>query len=151
MMLKLLPALALLMAPLAPLAAQGSAQTTIEARQANFKAIARANKGVQDELKKSSPSVAVLRSNAADLAKASERIAGLFPAGTGPETGIKTEALAAIWQNPAGFTEAANRHVAAVRALNAAVEGGDMARIRGAADAIGPTCKGCHDSFRLAK
>lgn len=151
MISRLLPALLVLMAPLSPLLAQGNAQATVEARQANFKSIARANKGVQDELRKSSPAIAVLRTNAADLQAASERIAGFFPAGTGPDTGIKMEALPAIWQNPKGFTEAADRHVAAVRALNAAVAGGDMARIRAAADAIGPTCKNCHDSFRLAK
>lgn len=148
---KLLVALVLALAPLAPLAAQGSPKATIEARQANFKAIAKANKGVQDALKSPRPSVEALRANAAELQNASERIATLFPAGTGPEAGVTTEALPAIWQKPAAFTEAVNKHVAAVRALNAAAKGGDVAAIRTAADAIGPTCKGCHDQFRLPK
>ncbi|MCS6987880.1 MAG: cytochrome c [Sphingomonadaceae bacterium] len=125
-----------------------SPQATIEARQANFKAIAKAFKELNDELKKSAPSLAVLRTAAADLQKSSVRIAGFFPAGTGPETDLKTDALPAIWRNPAGFTEAARRHTAAVDALVAATRGSDMAAIRTAAGAVGPTCKGCHDSFR---
>ncbi len=143
-------ALALLVAPVAALA-QATGVKAIEARQANFKALARAFKTINDELKGARPSVDVLRRAAAELSVAAQRIPGGFPAGSGPETGAKTEALAAIWTNRAGFTEAANRNIAAARALEAAAASGDLARIRAATDAVGPTCKGCHDSFRLKK
>lgn len=133
----------------APVAAVAQPAATIEARQANFKAIARAFKTINDELKGSRPSVDLLRRAAAELAQASQRIPGGFPPGTGPEAGVKTEALAAIWTNRAGFTEAANRHIAAVKALEAAAQAGDIERIRAATQAVGPTCKNCHDSFRL--
>ncbi|WP_448581363.1 c-type cytochrome [Thermaurantiacus sp.] len=133
----------------APMAAFGQPAATIEARQANFKAIARAFKTLNDELKGARPSVATLRRAAAELAQASQRIPNGFPPGTGPEAGVKTEALAAIWTNRAGFAEAANRHIAAVKALEAATQSGDLERIRAATQAVGPTCKACHDSFRL--
>ncbi|MFN7173317.1 MAG: c-type cytochrome [Thermaurantiacus tibetensis] len=132
-------------------AASAQVASVIEARQNNFKAIAKAFKTINDELKASRPSLAVLRAAAADLTAASQRIPNGFPAGSGPESGVKTEALPAIWQNPAGFTEVANRHIAAVRALEAAAQSGDIARIRSATDAVGPTCKACHDQFRLKK
>lgn len=130
-----------------PAAAQ-TPQATIEARQANFKALARAFKELNDELKRSSPRADVLRTASADLQRAASRIGGFFPAGTGPESGLKTDALPAIWQNPAGFAEAARRNNAAVEALVAASRTGDVERIRAATGAVGPTCKGCHDSFR---
>lgn len=142
---------AVLLAAPAAAPAQMSGAAAIEARQANFKAIARAFKTINDELKGARPSLDTLRKAAAELSAASQRVPGGFPAGSGPETGAKTEALAAIWTNRAGFTEAANRHIAAVKALETATASGDIARIRAATDAVGPTCKGCHDSFRLKK
>ncbi len=143
-------AVMLAVAPAAAMAQTGGL-AAIEARQANFKTIARTFKTINDELKGSRPSLDTLRAAAAELRAASQKIPGGFPAGSGPETGAKTEALAAIWTNRAGFTEAANRHIAAVDALDAAVKAGDMARIRSATDAVGPTCKNCHDQFRLKK
>jgi cytochrome c556 len=133
---------------LAPAAAMANAAAAIEARQANFKAIGRANKAIQDELKKPRPSVEVIRENAAALERAAQQIPRGFPAGSGPEAGVKTEALPAIWRDPQGFSEAAGRNLAAVRALRAAAEAGDLARVRAAAGDVGPTCKACHDRFR---
>lgn len=133
---------------LAPAVSIANPAQTIEARQANFKAIGRANKAIMDELKKPRPSLSVLRSNASALVRASSQIPAGFPPGTGPEAGVKTEALPAIWQNPAGFQDAAARNLAAARALEAATRAGDLARIREAAGAVGPTCKACHDNFR---
>ncbi len=128
--------------------AAANVAAAIEARQANFKAIGRANKAISDELKKPRPSLAVIRTNADALEQAARRIPAGFPAGSGPEAGVKTEALPAIWQDPRGFSEAASRNLAAVQALRAAARAGDLARIREAAGAVGPTCKGCHDSYR---
>ncbi|MFN7177453.1 MAG: c-type cytochrome [Thermaurantiacus sp.] len=132
----------------APMVALANVAGVIEARQENFKAIGRANKAIQDELKRPRPSLDVIRANAAALERASQQIPRGFPAGSGPEAGVKTEALPAIWRNPAGFAEAANRNLAATRALRAAADGGDLARIRQSAGALGPTCKACHDAFR---
>jgi cytochrome c556 len=141
-------ALALALPALATEARAQTPQASIEARQANFKALARAFKELNDELKRSSPRLDVLRASAADLQRASSRIPGFFPAGSGPEAGIKTDALPAIWQNPAGFAEAARRNGAAVEALVAATRGSDIERIRAGVAGVGPTCKGCHDSYR---
>jgi cytochrome c556 len=132
----------------APAVALANAAEAIGARQENFKAIGRANKAIQDELKRPRPSVDVIRTNAAALERASQQIPRFFPAGSGPEAGVKTEALPTIWSNPKGFAQAAERNLAAARALSAAAGSGDMARIRSTAGALGPTCKGCHDEFR---
>ncbi|MFQ3594675.1 MAG: cytochrome c [Sphingomonadaceae bacterium] len=132
----------------APAMVLANVATTIQERQENFKAIGRANKAIQDELKRPRPSADVIRTNAAALERASQQIPRFFPAGSGPEAGVKTEALPAIWKNPAGFADAAEKNLAAARALKAAADSGDMARIRATAEALGPTCKTCHDQFR---
>jgi cytochrome c556 len=147
--MNLVPAVAVILSlALVPVVALANVSGVIEARQENFKAIGRANKAIQDELKRPRPSVETIRTNAAALERASQQIPRGFPTGSGAEAGVKTEALPAIWRNPAGFSEAANRNLAATRALRVAAESGDLARIRQTAGALGPTCKACHDEFR---
>lgn len=120
----------------------------IQARQANFKAIGKANKGIQDELRKPSPDMAVVRPNARQLAVLSAQLLRWFPRGTGPEAVVKTGARAEIWAKPTEYRAAAVNFNTAARALNTAAIRGDVAAITAAARALGPTCKGCHDSFR---
>jgi cytochrome c556 len=124
------------------------AADVIAARQANFKQIGKANKGIMDELKNPAPSVPVLQANAKTLATLAPQVVRWFPAGSGPESGATTKALPAIWQQNAKFKEAAANFATATRNLNAAAASGDIARIRAAYGAVGGTCKGCHETFR---
>ncbi len=121
---------------------------TIVARQANFKSIGKAMKGMSDELKKEAPSIKVLRANSATLAGLSGKLPTWFPAKSGPEAGVKTAALPAIWSNNAEFQRAAAAFAKAANALNATAKQGDVAAIGKATQGLGATCKGCHDSFK---
>jgi cytochrome c556 len=121
----------------------------ISQRQGNFKQLGRAFKAVGDELKRSSPSVEVLRTQAAALRQAADRVGGFFPAGTGPESGVRTGALPAIWQRNADFLTIARRLSAAAQSLDAATASGDVASVRAAVPAVGGACRTCHESFRV--
>lgn len=129
-------------------AAAATPQQLIEQRQANFKQIGKAFKGVSDALKQSPADVAVMKANAATLEALSQKLPTWFPRGTGKETGVKTEAGPAIWAKPAEFKAAADKFAAAARGLRLA-SAGDPAQIAPAAGALGATCKGCHESFRV--
>ena len=122
-----------------------------EQREKNFKQIAKANKTIQDELKKPAPDVAAIRSSTATLAGLAKQIPNWFPAGSGPQEGVKTEALPAIWEQGPKFSAAAARLAQTTAALDAAAAGGDLAAIRAAAPEVGASCKGCHDNFRKKK
>ena len=77
---------------------------------------------------------------------ASNTFGGLFPEGT--ETGEKTRAAPAIWDDRAGFDKALVDFGAAAAAALAA----NPASLEEARPVVGPifqTCKGCHDSYRL--
>lgn len=128
-----------------------AAPGAIKTRQDNFKAMGRSMKAISDELKKDTPAFATIRSEAAALERASKRVAGLFPRGSGPAAGVKTEALPSIWEKPAEFRAAAAKLTGATKALRAAAAGTDPAKVRGALGATGASCKGCHDQFRLDK
>jgi len=124
------------------------ANPAFKLRHDNFEAMGKATKATFDQLKRPAPDLGVLRANADRLAASAAKVKGYFPKGTGPEAGVKTEALPAIWQRPADFSAAADRLVGATKGLQGAVATGDMARIGQAAGAVGAACKGCHDSFR---
>ncbi|MDF7775298.1 cytochrome c [Sphingomonas sp. AOB5] len=120
-------------------------------REAKFKQIAKANKAINEELKKDAPSVETIKANATTLAGLSGQVPSWFPDGSGPESGIETEAKPEIWQDKPGFATAAANFDNAVKALKTATDSGDLAAIRPAATAVGATCKGCHDKFRAKK
>ncbi|MEP7223047.1 MAG: cytochrome c [Novosphingobium sp.] len=141
-------AVAMGIASAATLVSAASPANRIAARQANFKVMGKSFKGVMDELKKPAPDMAVIRTSAGALQKATTHVADMFPKGTGPEAGVKTHALPVIWERSADFRAAAGKLTAAAATFNAAAKSGDMAKIKAALPALGGSCKGCHDTFR---
>jgi len=121
----------------------------MKTRHQNFKVMGKAFKGIMDELKRSAPSVPSLQAKAKVITGFAPKVPTWFPAGTGPETGVKTEALPAIWQKQPEFLEAAKNMALAADKLNTVAAGGDVAQISAAARGLGGTCKSCHDRFRL--
>ena len=139
---------ALIAALLVPAVAFAAGPNIYKARHDNFEAMGRAMKGTADQFKSGSPDIAVIRANAAVLAGAAPKVAGMFPKGTGVEGNPKSEALPAIWQKPADFAAANKRLVDATKAFQAATAGGDMTAVQAAFGAVGGSCKNCHETFR---
>jgi cytochrome c556 len=141
-------ALSLLAAVQIASAAAPAISAAIAARKANFKEIGGAFKTINDEIKSGAPDVNTVRPLARDIASRSALQLKNFPQGSGPESGVKTRAKAAIWSDQAGFNKLQNDMVAAARAMDAAASGGNMAALASARAALGATCKNCHDRFR---
>ncbi len=125
------------------------AAQTIQARQGNYKQMAAALKGISDQLRAGSPDLAEIRPRAALLADRSVRVLRWFPRGTGAAAGVRTRAKNEIWSDHQGFMRAGASFVVAARSLNRAAQAGDLARVRAAFPAVGRSCSGCHDSFRV--
>jgi cytochrome c556 len=121
---------------------------TISARQAEFKKMGRAMKGVNDQMKQSSPDIGTIRSNAAIMVGVADYVRHAFPRGTGPESGVKTDALPIIWTNNREFNKRMNGLVSATRGLQKAAASGDVAKVKAAFPAVGGACKGCHETFK---
>lgn len=141
----------LLVAAMALFATSALAATTsgqIAARQANFKAIARANKAINDELKKPAPSIKLLRANAAALEAAAGKVTMNFGKGTGAESGVKTAAQPAVWLKNSEFRGEAAKLQRATKALRSAAAGGKVDAVRAAMTTVGASCKSCHSTFR---
>ncbi len=145
---KLAVCAALLLPATAMVAVAAAPHPAYKLRHKNFEAMGKAMKGTFDEFKKPAPNLATIRTNATVLAVAASKVKGHFPVGTGPQAGVKTEALPAIWARPADFAAATDRLVGATKDFQAAAAGTDLAKIQAAAGAVGGSCKNCHDSFR---
>lgn len=71
----------------------------------------------------------------------------LFPAGS--EKGGETEAAPAIWTDTNGFKAALAKLETTAAAQSSAVTSLDG--VKAAVGALGGTCKGCHDTYRVKK
>lgn len=132
----------------AAVAFAANAGTIIKQRQANFSLMGKSMKAIGDELKSPNASMTTIRANAKTLNGAAKRVSGHFPKGSGPASGVKTDALPAIWTNNKAFKASAAKLVNATTALNNAAVKGDAAAVRSAMGDVGGTCKSCHDNFR---
>lgn len=120
----------------------------IEGRQSALRDIGAAFKGINDEFKKSAPSLPSIRQYARQIDELSKQQKFWFPPGTGPESEIETLAKPEIWKQPVEFKAgqaALNEHAAKLVKVAA---GEDVGAIKAQTQALGKTCQGCHDKFR---
>lgn len=121
----------------------------IEARQDNLKEMGASMRAISESMRSGSPDAELISDKADIIAGHAETIGDWFPEGSGPEAGVETEALPAIWENPEGFQEAVSTFQTAAVAFQVAAASGDMAATGGALRGLGGSCGGCHDNFRV--
>ena len=120
----------------------------IKLRHDTLEEIGEALKGAGDQLKSGSPDMAVIQTAAASIVEKSTGMENWFPEGTGPDSGVETDALAVIWEDKPDFlTKVSNMQGAAAK-FNEVAQGGDAAAVGGAMQELGGTCKSCHDKYR---
>lgn len=117
-------------------------------RHENFEAIGDAAKVIADQLKEASPNLGKIQAAAATINGFAPKVAGWFPAGSGPADGIKTDALQAIWEKPAEFKAETDKFVAEAAKFHALAQAGNLPAIGEGMKALGGSCKSCHDKFR---
>jgi len=117
-------------------------------RQAALREIGAAFKGITDELRKSQPMMALIRQYAKQIDDLAKQQHLWFPPGTGPESEIETAAKPEIWQKPAEFKAGQTAMAEQAAKLAQVAAGTDVKAIRAEWQALGRTCKSCHDKFR---
>ncbi len=128
--------------------AQPDKAAFMKERHHHFHEIGAAFKGVLDEFKKPDPSVAEIAKYTAVIDTLAPQVPSWFPAGTGPESGIKTQALATIWQKPDEFKKDAAAFAVAAHTINADAQAGKLDAVRADINPLGQSCKSCHETFR---
>ena len=120
----------------------------IEGRQAALRDIGAAFKGINDEFKKSQPALAMIRQYARQIEELSTQQKFWFPPGTGPESDIETKAKPEIWQHLTEFKAGQVAMGEQAAKLAKVASGDDLGAIKAQWQALGKTCKGCHDKYR---
>ncbi|SRR5258708_37075587 len=126
-------------------------QNIVDARSAHYKEIGRSAKAIRNELGEARPDLSNVQASAARIEALAKQIPSWFPSGTGPQPGVKTEALPVIWQQMPLFTQRASGLAGAAHQIASAAAAGKMAETRIAAGSLGNACKSCHDVFREKK
>jgi len=122
--------------------------TAIAARQANFKKMGGAMKSLKDNLASGAISKAEAIAAAKTLAATGRAQTGLFPTGSGPSSGLRTDALPAVWTNRAAFDSQMKAFIAQADKLAVAANSGNIEAINAQFKVVGGTCGSCHRQFR---
>lgn len=126
-----------------------AASDPIEQRQDSMKSTGKAAKAIGGMLKEEQPFDAAAAMAALQAwHKTASEVGDLFPAGS--ETGHDTEAKSEIWSDRAGFDQKLSDFSDRVdEAISANPT--TLAQLGEVAGPIFKTCKGCHESYRVAK
>jgi cytochrome c556 len=138
-------------ASIQPPAPGASPTEVVKARQQGLKALGAAFKTIRDELRGDSPDAAKIRSASTDITRAASAFGKWFPAGTGPDSGVQTDAKAQVWTDAAGFAAAQDAFVREANKWAQLGNGADTGAWKEAAASLGRSCKGCHDKYRVKK
>ena len=129
-----------------PVAAQ---QAIIDERQAGFKDIGAAMKTLRDELKGDEPSTETMTAAAEQMAALAAKIPAWFPAGSGPESGLDTDARDYIWTNKEKFDRITDEVISATKAMVPLTTGADLSALKKQLLVVRDSCSSCHDSYRV--
>jgi cytochrome c556 len=133
----------------APLS-RDQALALMKQRHEHMEAFGDATKKAGNALKASSPDAASVRESAAAIDALAPKLLSWFPKGTGPDVG-KTRAKPEIWQKPEDFALKAHDFEQAAMQFDVAAKSGDLTQINVTFDALGKSCKACHDLYRAPK
>jgi cytochrome c556 len=120
----------------------------VRTRIAGLRELGAAFKGVNDGLRSPEPQTILIQQSARQIRNAANAMPGWFPAGSGPQPGIKTAAKPEIWTQSAQFRTAMNAFVAQAAVFQTVTNRGNVDAIKAEARKLGGTCKGCHDNFK---
>lgn len=121
----------------------------IKPRQDKLRDMGGALKAITDELKK--PKVDwdnVIIPNTQTIKDRSAYLLNWFPKGSGPEAGVKTYALPAIWQKQDDFTKIGKAAQAEAIKLDQVANSKNLDALKAEAVTMGKACKACHDDYR---
>jgi cytochrome c556 len=129
-------------------AAPATPADVIKVRQEQMKALGADFKIINDSLKTDAPDKAAIAGAGKRIAEQIKGMAALYPAGSGPESGVKTRALPEIWAQAAAFKNAADATIAESAKFALVADAGNLDAVKTGVKALTDSCVGCHMKFR---
>lgn len=120
----------------------------VEARQQKLKEMGKSMKTINEQLKSSESDIIVIQ-QAADLLSAhAKELENWFPAGTGQDAALDTDALPEIWQQKEKFSLSAQELVKTSDLLAQLAQKGQLAELPKQLKEVKDSCSACHKNFR---
>ena len=131
-------------------AVAGPAETAqIKPRQDKLRDMGGALKAINDEIKKVKLDWDnTILPNTQTIEERSGYLLNWFPKGCGPESGVKTYALPAIWQKNDDFVKLGKAAQAEALKLDQVAQTKNGDALKAQVLATGKACKACHDNYR---
>ncbi|MGZ6253742.1 MAG: c-type cytochrome [Candidatus Binataceae bacterium] len=120
----------------------------IKARGEVMKGFGDNMKIIGDGLKSDKPDAAAIANAFHAIAAKANMVGGMFPKGSGPESGMKTRAKAEIWTMPDDFKAAVDGFVSASAQVAKVSATSSIDDLKAAQKTLGGGCGGCHMKFR---
>ena len=128
-------------------APQASAADVVKGRQAAMMLSGVAMASIKGAIDAGQP-LAGQRFNTRALSRWAHAVPGMFPAGSGAEAGVPTNAKPEVWSDRAGFEARAADYAAAADRLAELSAGEDAAAFGAQWTAVRQTCQACHDAYK---
>jgi len=125
-----------------------SASSAIAQRQAGFKDMGRAMKVLKGQVSSGTVDRAAAVAAAKTIAANARTQKTLFPAGSGASSGVKTDALGAVWSDRATFDAQMAKLAAEADKLVSVAGTGNGSALDAQFTATGKVCSACHRQFR---
>lgn len=122
----------------------------VRVRKEGFKEIGSLYKKIGDALQKGQPlqGDANIQFAVQQIATYAAQQSEWFDPGTGPESGVETDALAEIWSDRPAFDQKAEAFLAESNKLIEVYGQGDDAAFGAQFKAVGVSCQNCHKKYR---
>ena len=127
--------------------AQGNMAEIVRGRQAGMMLSGATMGAIKVGIDANQP-LQVQRFNTRALSRWAHAVPGLFPEGSGPESGVQTNAKPEIWTDRAGFEAKAADYAAAADRLAELAQGEDAAAFSAQWTVVRASCQSCHDAYK---
>lgn len=128
--------------------AEPEIEQIMKERHEKFELMGEAYDSIDLELKRGNPDLALIQKHAAQIDEWAGELIYWFPDGSGPDSGIKTEAKAEIWSNPDDFEALQEAFVVEARNLRNASAESNMETLVSRFKATSAVCSECHEKYR---
>ena len=129
--------------------ADQTGQQAVDARQQHLKDLGGAFKVVRDPTRRPKPDMAEVVQAGEQINQLATDMPRWFPKDSAPSANIKTDAKAEIWSDPQGFDVVLKDFQKEAPKLLALAKANDVEGLKKQVGAVGGTCKGCHDKYRV--
>jgi cytochrome c556 len=123
-------------------------EQAVKDRQTNFKAMGAIMKMIDEQGKSDDPDQKKVAEGANRLVTLGGQIPTWFPAGSGADAGLKTNAKPEIWSDNATFLQREDEYMVEAKKLAAVAASGSMAEVTAQYYTTGVACANCHKPFR---